>query len=273
MYPFSGPDILNALAFFPKADDFVMVGLELPGNAPEPLRLQPEQVYQEMWKIKRALRTILELNLFRTIEMMADFKTESFSNITGIMMFFLARYGYEILDIKKVFIDRTGAIAYGLPAAGKDADGVEFVFRKRKGGGIKTASFFSIDLSDSSLSRLHGVSSFLSMHKGFTTFLKSASYLLSYDNFSVIRAYLLAGSRHVVQEDSGIPLKFFPEKEWRRTFYGTYRVIAIFANRTQPELDAVMKKKNAGPLPFDFGYGFDPQHSNIMIMEKLEKKN
>jgi len=32
LYPFSGPDILNALAFFPDAGEFVMVGLELPGT-------------------------------------------------------------------------------------------------------------------------------------------------------------------------------------------------------------------------------------------------
>lgn len=273
MYPFSGPDILNALAFFPGADEYVMIGLEQPGNVPDPLRYQGPNIYLELWKIKNALRTILQLNLFRTIEMAADFKADSFSNITGIMMFFLARYEYQILDIRKVYIDIDGAVRRGDPKPGmKNADGVEFVFRKRAGSPVQIARFFSVDLSDGSLTRLKGVSAFLSKRKGFTTFVKSASYLLSYDNFRILRSYLLAGSRYILQEDSGIPYKFFDAGDWRLSFYGTYRVIAIFANRFQRDLDAAVKLNNRGPLPFDFGYGFEPEKSNVMIAVRKPKK-
>jgi len=270
MYPFSGPDILNALAFFPGADEYVMVGLELPGNTPDPLHYAGPGIYAELWKINNALRTILQLNLFRTIEMMADFRADSFSNITGIMMFFLARYEYQILDIQKIFVDTAGKVRYGAPKAGeKDADGVEFTFRKKAGSPIQVARFFSVDLSDASLSRLRGFSSFLIGKRDFTAFIKSASYLLSYDNFKIIRSYLLAGSRFIVQEDSGIPYRYFPEKEWKIEFFGTYRVIEQFANRYQKDLDAVMRQKNSGPIPFSFGYGFFPEKSNIMIARRI----
>ena len=273
MYPFSGPDILNALAFFPGADEYVMIGLELPGNIPDPLHYTGPGMYAELWKIKNALRTILQLNLFRTIEMMADFRADSFSNITGIMMFFLARYEYQILDIQKIYIDRDGKIRDGIPKAGEnESDGVEFTFRKKAGSPIQVARFFSVDLSDNSLSRLRGFSSFLGGKRGFTTFIKSASYLLSYDNFKIIRAHLLAGSRTIVQEDSGIPYRFFSEKEWSMEFFGTYRVIEVFANRFQKDLDAAMKQKNSGPITFDFGYGFIPEKSNVMIARKIAKR-
>lgn len=270
MYPFSGPDILNALVFFPGADEYVMIGLELPGDVPEPLGLPAGTVHNELWRLRNSLRTILDLNLFRTSEMKADFSAGSFSNITGVMMFFLARYDYRILGITNIFIDRDGNIGYDRPPVGAAVTGgVEFTFRKRAGSPVKTARFFSVDLSDGSLTRLRGFSSFLSKRSGFTTFLKSASYLLSYDNFTILRAYLLAGSRYLVQEDSGIPYKYFSEKEWALSFYGNYRVLAMFANRFQRDLDGVMKKRSAGPLPFDFGYGFVPEKSNLMIAEKL----
>ncbi|HNW29180.1 MAG TPA: hypothetical protein PKN50_11945 [Spirochaetota bacterium] len=273
MYPFSGPDILNALAFFPGADEFVMIGLELPGNVPDPLHYKGPDIYMELWKIKNSLRTILQLNLFRTIEMAADFKADSFSNITGVMMFFLARYRYQILDIQKIYIDRTGEIKRGEPKPfEKNAEGVEFTFRKRAGAPVKVARFFSVDLSDGSLTRLQGFSSFLSGKKNFTTFIKSASYLLSYDTFRILRSYLLAGSRFLLQEDSGIPYRFFEAKDWNISLHGTYRVIAIFANRFQKDLDEAMKKNNRGPLPFDFGYGFEPEKSNIMIAVKKPRK-
>ncbi len=273
MYPFSGPDILNALAFFPGAEEYVMIGLEQPGNVPDPLRYRGPNIYMELWKIKNALRTILQLNLFRTIEMAADFKADSFSNITGIMMFFLARYEYQILDIRKVYIDLEGNIRRGEPRPGmKNADGVEFIFRKRAGSPVQTARFFSVDLSDGSLTRLTGVSAFLGKRKDFTTFIKSASYLLSYDNFRILRSYLLVGSRYILQEDSGIPYRYFGAGDWSLSFYGTYRVIAIFANRFQRDLDAAVKLNNRGPLPFDFGYGFEPEKSNIMIAVKKTRK-
>lgn len=271
MYPFSGPDILNALAFFPQADEFVMIGLEQPGNVPDPLGASATSVYAELWKVRNALRTILDLNLFRTSEMKADFSPASFSNITGVMMFFLARYDYRILDVRKIYVDRDGSLRRGTPpaAGGFGTEGVEFTFKKRGGHPVKVARFFSVDLSDGSLSGLKGFPAFLGRRSGFTTFIKSASYLLSYDNFRILRAYLLAGSRCILQEDSGIPYRYFSEKEWKLTLYGNYRVLAMFAGRMQRDLDEVMKKKSAGQLPFDFGYGFVPEKSNLMIAERL----
>lgn len=273
MYPFSGPDILNALAFFPGADEVVMIGLEKPGSVPDPLNRRAGDLYGELWRIRMSLRTILQLNLFRTLEMAADFRADSFSNITGIMMFFLARYNYEILDIRSIHVVRDGRISYGAGRSGSDAEGVEFVFRRGKGTPVKTARFFSVDLSDASLSRAAGFSSFLGRRKGFTTFIKSASYLLSYDHFTILRSYLLAGSRRIVQDDSGIPYRFFPAVEWSIAFHGTYRVIAMFADRFQPDLNAAMKRKNSGRLTFSFGYGFMPSMSGIMIADKAGWKD
>ncbi|OHD63025.1 MAG: hypothetical protein A2176_09375 [Spirochaetes bacterium RBG_13_51_14] len=273
MYPFSGPDILNALAFFPDAEEFVMIGLETPGTAPDPLSFQGQAVYAELWRIRTALRTILRLNLFRTQEMHVDLRPESFGSVTGIMMFFLARYGYEILDVRRVYIDTAGDVAEWIPRQGdRDSEGVEFVFRKGAGAPLQTARFFSIDLSDASLSLRRGFASFLASRNRFITFIKSASYLLSYDNFKISRSYLLACSRCIVQEDSGIPLKYFAENEWKISFYGAYRILPMFASRFQPELDAAMREKSKGHIPFSFGYGFDPKRSNIMIARRAARR-
>jgi hypothetical protein len=269
MYPFSGPDILNALAFFPGSERFIMIGLEPPGNVPDPLHYKGGDVYAGLWRIKYALRTILKLNLFRTSEMMTDFEGDACSNITGIMMFFLARYGYDILDVRKIYISGSGVLAYNPPKSeAKITRGVEFIFRKNPDSPVQNASYISADLSDRSLSRLLGFSSFLSRQKNFSTLIKSASYLLSYDNFKIMRSYLLACSRCIIQEDSGIPYRYFPPSEWRVSLYGRYRVLEIFSHRFQRDLDEAMKGESAGLLPFSFGYGFIPRKSNLMIAEK-----
>jgi hypothetical protein len=272
MYPFSGPDVLNALAFFPGSGHFIMIGLEPPGNVPDPLHYKGGDVYAGLWRIKYALRTILKLNLFRTNEMMTDFVSEACSNTTGIMMFFLARYGYHILDIRRIYIGDSGMPVYDPPKSEmKITRGVEFIFRKNPDSPVQTACYISADLSDRSLSLLRGFSSFLSMQKNFSTLIKSASYLLSYDNFTIMRSYLLAGSRIIIQEDSGIPYRYFTPSEWRISLYGSYRVLEIFSHRFQRDLDDAMKEKSAGPLPFSFGYGFVPKKSNLMIAEKIQQ--
>ncbi len=274
MYPFSGPDILNALAFFPDAAEYIMMGLEVPGNVPDPLHYRGPDIYRELFKIKRSLRTILQLNYFRTLEMMADFKTDSYSNITGIMMFFLARYGYEILDIKDFHIEQTGAIGYGSADPSlKQTLGVEFIFRRGRGEPLQMARFISANLSDSSFSRIKGLTLYLGTKRRFITFIKSASYLLSFENFNIMRSYLLAGSRYLIQDDTGIPYRYLLKEDWKMSFYGRYRVLAMFSNRFQRDLDAEIKKNSSGPLPFSFGYGFVPEKSNLMIAERIYRSS
>jgi hypothetical protein len=43
-YPFSGPDILNALAFFPDGTEYIMFGLESPGRIPDPHTQPPARL-------------------------------------------------------------------------------------------------------------------------------------------------------------------------------------------------------------------------------------
>ena len=262
-YPFSGPDILNAVAFFPDAREYIMMGLESPGMLPAPLAMTPRRVYDGLGGVRNALRTLLLLNLFRTLEMQSDLRDDSISNTTGIMMFFLARSGREILDIKAVTMPASGA-------AGEDPGirGVEFTFRKGPGSPIQRALYLSVDISDDSLKNKPEFAAFLRDKSTATTFMKSASYLLSYDNFQTLRSIILERSRRVVQDDTAVPYKYFSEKEWEITLHGRYRVLEMFKGRFQPDLDRAVKQRSAGPLPFACGYGFIPAKSNLMIARR-----
>jgi hypothetical protein len=103
-----------------------------------------------------------------------------------------------------------------------------------------------------------------------TTFMKSASYLLSYDNFETLRSLLLERSRRIIQDDTAIPYKYFDEKQWEMTFYGRYRVLEMFKGRFQADLDRAVRQRSTGPLPFACGYGFIPAKSNLMIAKRRD---
>ncbi|TAL35012.1 MAG: hypothetical protein EPN93_11200 [Spirochaetes bacterium] len=272
-YPFSGPDILNALNFFPDGEDFTMIGLESFGEVPDPRNMPADKVAANLNGVMHALRTLLNLNFFRTSEMMGDVKAESFSSITGLMMCFLARFKYEILDVHKVYVNGEGKLVEN-ETKGKNGDvpGIEIVFRKGKGQPLRRARFFKIDVSDNALKKTPHFVVYLKKQTGVTTFMKSASYLLSWDNFTTMRGVVLGVSDYIVQDDSGCPMKYFGEKEWKLTFHGTYTLLQMFANQLQPDLQKAMKEKSTGPLPFAFGYGFNPDRSSIIIAEKIARQ-
>ena len=54
LYPFSGPDIANALAFFPDADTYLMFGLEPPGAIPDLEALKEDELSAGLNEIGRA---------------------------------------------------------------------------------------------------------------------------------------------------------------------------------------------------------------------------
>ncbi len=269
-YPFSGPDILNALAFFPEAGELLMVGLEIPGGVPDPRLIARRRLAEELGRVRYSLRTLLQLNLFRTAEMMSDLRPGTLAGVCGVMMFFLARSGYRIMDMRPVCL--SGHSAGPSPCARGAVPGIELVFRKGRGHPLRTARYFRLDLSDSSLRRDSGLAAYIQARGPCVTFIKSASYLLHFDNFSVLRNLILSRSGGIVQDDTGVPYRFFAGEEWELSFYGNYRVLAMFSGRMQRDLAAEMKRRSAGALPFSFGYGFIPQKSNIMIAQRKAGK-
>ena len=52
--------------------------------------------------------------------------------------------------------------------------------------------------------------------------LKAASYLMHSNNFSQVRDFLLTHSKVILQEDSGIPYRYFAKDKWDIRLYGHY---------------------------------------------------
>jgi hypothetical protein len=100
-------------------------------------------------------------------------------------------------------------------------------------------------------------------------FVKSASYLLHSDGFSTVRDFLLTHSAALVQDDSGIPVRFFNTGEWELQPFGRYLgPISIFRNRYQGKLAELFRKKHANALDFGVGYRWRPHESNLLLVSK-----
>lgn len=271
-YPFSGPDIGNALVFFPDADSYLMFGLEPPGAIPDLRGMDEAAITAGLNGLKASLNEIFQVNYFFTRAMEKKLGRGSFNSVTGLILFFLAMSDCEVTSARRIAIARGGALVQGTDAG---IPGVEITFR-RGGGVAQTIRYFMVNVADSHLARsAPDFLPYLKSHGRFATMIKSASYLMHKEgiqeplHFEQIRALILAQSDFVVQDDSSVPLRLFARDRWRLRFHGRYEApTAEFGKHLQKDLKVEMQRNSTGPLPFSYGYAYKQGESNLMTAER-----
>ena len=103
-----------------------------------------------------------------------------------------------------------------------------------------------------------------------TTYIKSASYLPHYKEFSNIRNLILAKSRFVLEDDTGVPFKYFSPKEWASQLYGEYiEPVSDFKGVGQEDLRAAYADPSrVKPLPFHLGYHWGTNKDSVLFFRK-----
>jgi hypothetical protein len=270
-YMFSGPDFLYADAFFPTATTYVMAALEPSGPAPE-LRRQRggESLGYALAQLRSSLNSILNYSFFRTREMRTTLGENAFSGTLPILYIFLARTGKTIDELSFHDITEDGSLVppgEGLP---RGAANVARILFTGSDGKQRTLYYVRTDLSNGGW-RKSGFKAFSDKLDAGDALIKSASYLLHSGAFSDIRDYLLARSKRLVQDDSGVPLAYFKHEEWKLRPYGRYLgPIALFPGNHQPRLGELFRRENAPRIDFGIGYRFRPNESNVLVADKLK---
>jgi len=272
-YMFSGPDYLYADAFFPKASTYVLSGLEPVGQVPDLTALPRGSIGRELREIEASLSSVLSYSFFITEKMKRQLGSGRVTGTLPILYVFLARSGKTISEVSLVSLDPDGAVQPAGTTVSKSASrGVKIIFSGPEGG-TQTLYYFSTDLSDSGVKS----SGFLKFCEGLgsgDSLLKSASYLLHSDNFSKVRDFLLHHSAAIVQDDSGIPARYFAPKEWELHPFGNYLgPISIFPGRYQPKLREVFRNGRTVRLDFGIGYRWRPYESNLLLAVKSGAKS
>lgn len=269
-YPFSGPDILYGYTFFPEAIDYVLVGLEPVGNIPE--ITSDSDVEGRLQEIKQSLSAILQFSFFRTKDMAVDLDEKG---VLPILFVFLARTNNEILDAQYVGLDENAQIQVLSDEERLDSGlvpGVKISFVPEGESQAKTLYYFSTDLSNSGLEQTPEFITFVEKLNTPTTYLKAASYLMHNESFSTVRDLILTQSSHVLQDDSGMPVRYFDPEQWDRQFYGEYESpINLFKERYQADLREIYQSgENIKGLDFGIGYKYY-NDSNLMLATSKEK--
>lgn len=269
-YFFSGADFLYADAFFPSATTYVMAGLEPPGQIPDLRKYSRGQIAGALRELRSSISSLLDYSFFRTRSMRVDFGSARLNGTTPVLMTFLARSGKTIYSAELFDLASDGTLhSVDEKIAKPTGRGVKISFGDASVGTKRTLYYFSTDLSDSGLKQSGFLTFCDTLGKG-DSFVKSASYLMHDDNFSTVRGYLLDHSVSLLEDDSGIPIRFFA-KGWQLHPYGRYvGPIGLFAGKYQARLKEVFAKDKTTPIEFSLGYQWRPTESNMLLAVKDE---
>jgi hypothetical protein len=268
-YLFGGPDFLYADAFFPNAKTYILVGLEPVGQVPDLTKLPAWTVAQSLRNLQGSLRSILSVSYFITKQMKEELSTGAVYGTLPILYVFLARTGKTIHDVNYVYLDETGTLQPGDGARARtSARGVKIEFSEG-GEERKILYYFSANLGDE-----RGRNAFLEYLKTFgqgDSMIKSASYMLHRSYFSQSRSFLLAYSKVLVEDDSGVPVAYFDPTKWKLQPFGAYLGplnIFLEENVYQLKLAQLYQKGQPKRLEFGIGYQFRAAESNLLLAIK-----
>jgi len=272
-YPFSGPDALMATVFFPANPTYVMVGLEPPGTLPAPRQFRKKDLGRELARIRDTVYSELHRSFFITRQMDRQFRGQVTDGLFPPIISLLVRTNHTVVGYRYVRLDEQGHLVER-PApsgsSGKIANrGVEIDFRTDADQSLHKLVYLSVNLANQRLRDNQPFLTFLHCLKGMTSYFKATSYLTHQAEFSIIRDETLANSTAILQDDSGIPYRFFAGGPWQVQLYGGYvRPYGSFRWLEQPDLRKAYVTEHPKPLGFAIGYGFSRTPSNLLFAGK-----
>jgi hypothetical protein len=273
LYPFSGPDFLNAYTFFPEHSRYVFFSLERPGSLPDMESVTLAQFTKLLQDVRSAFRDIFERNYFITSYMTRQLTTPWVRGTVPVMAVMMALMNRRIVRIEplELFPDLTQV--YDTPDAKRPRvlmRAVRIEFTNPSSTGMQQLYYISLDATDRALEFYPDFMTWISQYKPATVLLKSASYLLHDNQFGKTRSMLLEAADVVVQDDTGIPYRFISQNPWQVKLYGRYnRPIRPMSYGYQKDLETAYNSRAEHiPLPFPFGYHWRGQQSGLIIAHR-----
>jgi hypothetical protein len=266
-YPFSGPDMLHAITFYPDAKNYYLLALEKCGSLPTINEMDSSATTNYLNSVNSSLQDVFNKSYFITKKMMNDLSKAKVNGALPLICVFLARTGNDVLETNYYHLKDDGS--YEGTTVDSLKSFVKVDFRKHGTKQVQSVYYFRTNLENPSFDKNISLKAFLNKLEPCDTYLKSASYLLHYKTFSGIRDIILAKSNSVLEDDTGIPYSYFDDK-WNVKIYGKYvQVTKDFKGVFQTDLSQRYQKDTTRTnLPFSLGYHWGDKNQNLIKAEK-----
>lgn len=215
-YPFSGADFTYPFTLFPDADTYFLCGIEKTGM---PIDKDIVTSFSQYETYRQALANYFRTSYFASKDMAADYNTMDVDGVCPVITMLMALNKCDIVSIKFKDIDAEGKIV----STADKRSLLEVKFCNTEKRREQTLYYFSSNVADNSFDthlKAYLDATLPQHHVG--SYMKAAAFMLHEDLFSTMRDYILKFSHAIVEDDSGIPYRFFDGK-FDVTLYGEYK--------------------------------------------------
>jgi hypothetical protein len=275
-YPFSGGDFIHVNALYPNASEYFLVAREDVGELPNLYEKDKEFVNTYLSDIDTVLRDIYNKSYFITKNMVEDTKKRTLVNgMLPLILWAASVTDHEVVSLKYLSVSENGELMtfINTPENSKPT-AVEIVLKVAGSNKLKKVTYLSCDISDEGFEKATQFKTLIAnkVPSNTNSFVKSASYLMHYSSFSQIRNLVLEKIKYLVQDDTGIPIKYFNQSIFSIELFGIYeKPVKDFSESVfQSDLNAAFNdsSKYRGDLNFSLGYHWGSRKQNQMIAIK-----
>lgn len=273
-YPFSGPDFPFVHSFFPYSKNYIFVGLENLGQIPEIDKLTDYEIDRYINALSGSMTDYFLNGYFSTVNLKNSFRSQDMNGIVHPMLFFINKMNFQIISFNYFFIDKYGKIVYveNIEPLSKYIRGFEFCVENNNEK--KRLIYLQFDLSDQNFPNYPEFYTFISNFGQKNVFIKSASYLLQNEKFSLFRSLIIRQFNKIIQDDSGISYKILNDNNFTVTLYGNYKqTLNIFNKYYQKDLKEAYNSMKPKQLPFRFGYNIPFDQTTIIFVKNNNNSN
>jgi hypothetical protein len=297
VYPFGGGDLSTALVVFPDATEITTISLEAAGDVRTIDSIKMGTLAQELSTVGNDIRRLYRSAYSATQSLQAASRKPQFPGTLMFVFAGLALHDMEPVSLRYFDIQPDGSIAYlsaeelqsrsdeyEATKRGKQRPkrvthywyahdsafgNVEVQFRPRGDAkaALRTYRHIVQNLDDPHLKEDDRLLVHLRTKGKVAVMTKAASFLLWYDDFTMVRKYLLGAIAWMVSDASGIPPSYAEPAGYEQVTYGEFAgpYFVIDPKNTRKEFVKLWKAQPKRALAFRFGYPDSNKRPHLMV--------
>jgi hypothetical protein len=285
VYPFAGGDLSTALTVFPDADEITTISLEPAGDPRDLATLKGKDLQSALAQVAKELKFLYRVNFSNTINMIDAMRAGSLPTQLIFGLSALKIHGYEVVSLRYFKLNNDGTLHYLDDDDLKKAPdpqrakpevrnrifaNAELQFR-RPSGRIQIYRHIQQNLDNDHLKTDPRVLRYLEAKGTVAGMTKAASYLLSWDSFSMMRDYLTKNVAWMVSDATGVAPKWGRAAGFDYETYGAFVGPHIAAgNGISQDWRTEFANEPKRDLAFRFGY-YDKKNANHLVIMARKK--
>ena len=285
VYPFAGGDLSTALTVYPDADEITTLSLEPAGDPHALGRLGDKELKTALATVEKELGSLYRSNFSVTMNMIGAMRSGALPTNLIFSLSALWIHGYEPTAMRYFKLTDAGEIVYltdddvAKMDADKDASkrnrdyaDVEIRFHKTGTKHEQVYRHIMANLDDAHVKSSPGALAHLVAKGDVAGMTKAASYLLTFDDFTQMRKYVIDHVKWMVSDSTGLAPTYGTPAGFEYETYGEFGSSNMAAGKSiAPKWKALFAAQPKRELKFRFGYPDGKYHGHLIIMKRPDK--